>query len=127
PGAPRRPTGDAAPGRPSDPRADPLPRPDHPQDRRRTEMNPIELDRTLRQLRLSGMADCLEMRLLQAQSEKLPPIDLLSALVGDELLRRQDRLLERRIKQAGFRDALKTLDSFDFDFNKKMDRRLCFE
>ena len=90
-------------------------------------MNLIELDRTLRQLRLSGMADCLEMRLLQTQSEKLPPIDLISALIGDELLRRQDRLLERRIKQAGFRDALKTLDSFDFDFNKKMNRRLVFE
>ena len=90
-------------------------------------MNMIELDRSLRQLRLSGIADRLETRLLQAQSEQLPPIDLLSILVSDELERRRDRLLERRIKQARFRNAGKTLDSFDFDFNKKIDRRLVFE
>ena len=40
---------------------------------------------------------------------------------------RQDRLLERRLKQAGFRDPGKTLDTFDFDFNKKMNRSLVFE
>ena len=90
-------------------------------------MNLIELSRALRQLRLSGMANAVEARILQAQAEKLPPIDFLSVLVGDELLRRQDRLLERRIKQAGFRDAGRTLDAFDFDFNKKMNRRLVFE
>jgi DNA replication protein DnaC len=90
-------------------------------------MNLVELQRALRQLRCSGMAAGLETRLLQAQTEKLAPIDLLSTLVHDELLRRQDRLLERRIKQAGFRDQGKTLDTFDFDFNKKMNRRLVFE
>ena len=39
-------------------------------------MNLVELDRALRQLRLSGMAGVLETRLRQAQTEKLPPIDL---------------------------------------------------
>jgi DNA replication protein DnaC len=73
------------------------------------------------------MAAGLEPRLLQAQTETLAPIDFLSTLVGDELLRRQDRLLDRRVKQAGFRDPGKTLDTFDFDFNKKMNRRLVFE
>ena len=43
------------------------------------------------------------------------------------LLKRQDRLLERRLKHAGFRDAGKTLDTFEFDFNKKMHRALVFE
>jgi len=90
-------------------------------------MNQIELNRALRQLRLSGMADVLETRLVQAQSEKLPHIDFLSTLVADELLRRQDRLLERRVKHAAFRDTGKTLDGFDFDFNKKMNRKLVFE
>jgi DNA replication protein DnaC len=90
-------------------------------------MNMIELSRALRQLRLSGMADAVEARLLQAQTEKLVHLDFLSVLVGDELLRRQDRLLERRIKHAAFRDPGKTLDAFDFDFNKKMNRRLVFE
>ena len=86
-----------------------------------------EVDRALRQLRLSGMAAGLEPRLLQAQTDTLAPIDFLSTLVSDELLRRQDRLLDRRLKQAAFRDAGKTLDAFDFDFNKKMNRRLVFE
>jgi DNA replication protein DnaC len=90
-------------------------------------MNLVELDRALRKLRLSGMADVLETRLHQAQTEKMAPLDFLSALVGDELLRRQDRLFARRTKQARFRDAERTLDSFDFTFNKKMNRSLVYE
>lgn len=90
-------------------------------------MNLIELDRALRQLRLSGMAAVLETRLHQAQAEPLSPIDLVSCLVSDELTVRSDRLLERRTKQAQFRDPLKTLDNFDFDFNKKMNRGLIFD
>jgi DNA replication protein DnaC len=86
-----------------------------------------ELSRALRQLRLGGAAATLEMRLHQAQSERMAPIDLVSTLVQDELTRRADRLLERRRKQAQFRDPNKTLDTFDFDFNKKMPRHLVFE
>ena len=90
-------------------------------------MNLVELDRALRQLRLSGMAAVLETRLRHAQTEKLTPIDLVSTLVSDELLRRQDRLFERRHKQARFRDPDRSLDAFDFDFNKKMNRALIHE
>jgi len=90
-------------------------------------MNLVELDRALRKLRLSGMADVLETRLRQAQSEKMAPLDVVSALVTDELQRRQDRLFERRTKQARFRDPERSLDSFDFDFNKKMNRALVYE
>jgi DNA replication protein DnaC len=90
-------------------------------------MNLIELDRALRTLRLSGMADVLETRLRQAQTENMAPIDLVSTLVADELLRRQDRLFERRTTQARFRDTGRTLDQFDFDFNKKMNRSLVYE
>src|SRR6185437_1987180 len=90
-------------------------------------MNIIELQRSLRQLRLGRMADVLETRLRQAQAETTAPIDLISCLVNDELTRRADRLLERRRKQAGFRDATKTLDNFDFTFNPKMNRSLVFD
>src|SRR5882762_1211333 len=90
-------------------------------------MNLVELDHALRKLRLSGMAAVLETRLRHAQSEKLAPIDLVSLLVSDELLRRQDRLLERRHKQARFRNPDRSLDTFDFDFNKKMNRALIYE
>ena len=90
-------------------------------------MNLVELQRALRQLRLGGMAAVLEARLLEAQSEHVVPIDLVSTLVTDELTRRSDRLLERRIKEAQFRDGGKTIDTFDLDFNKKMNRRLVYE
>jgi DNA replication protein DnaC len=90
-------------------------------------MNLIELERALRQLRLSGIAAVLETRLHQAQTERMSPIDLISCLVSDELNRRSDRLLERRRKTAEFRDPQKTLDNFDFNFNKKMNRSLVFD
>src|SRR6202790_3899316 len=90
-------------------------------------MNLIELNRALRQLRLGGIAAVLETRLHQAQVEPMAPIDLISCLVSDELTRRSDRLLERRRKQAQFRDPQRTLDNFDFDFNKKMNRSLVFD
>src|ERR1700686_3735554 len=90
-------------------------------------MNLIEINRALRQLRLGGIAAVLETRLHQAQTEPLAPIELLSCLVSDELARRGERLLERRRKQADFRDPQKTLDNFDFNFNKKMNRSLVFD
>ncbi len=90
-------------------------------------MNVVELERSLRSLRLGGMAAVLETRLRQAQAETMAPIDLISCLVSDELTRRGDRLLERRYKQAGFRDVARTLDNFDFAFNPKMNRSLVFD
>jgi len=82
-------------------------------------MNLVELTKALNQLRLGGMAEVLETRILQAQSETMAPIDFLGALVSDELARRSTRLIERRTKLAQFRDPQRTLDNFDFDFNKK--------
>src|SRR5260221_14115658 len=73
------------------------------------------------------MAAVLETRLQQAQAEPMAPIDLISCLISDELTLRSDRLLERRRKQAGFRDANRSLDSFDFAFNPKMNRSLVFD
>ncbi len=90
-------------------------------------MNLIELQRSLRQLRLGGIASVLEIRLHQAQAEPMAPIDLLSTLVSDELRRRADRLLDRRRKQAAFRDPSKTLENFDFSFNPKINRSLIFD
>ena len=90
-------------------------------------MNLNELQRSLRQLRLGGMAAVLETRLRQAQAEPMAPIDLLATLVSDELTRRSDRLLERRRKLAAFRDPNKTLDNFDFTFNPKLNRSMVFD
>jgi DNA replication protein DnaC len=90
-------------------------------------MNQTELDRSLRKLRLSGMAATLQARTLQAQTEQLTHFDFLANLVHDELNRRSDRLVERRVKKANFRDNGRTLDNFDFAFNPKMDKKLIFD
>jgi DNA replication protein DnaC len=90
-------------------------------------MHVVELERSLRQLHMSGMANVLETRLRQAQAEAMTPIDLIACLVSDELTLRADRLLQRRRKQARFRDPDKTLDNFDFSFNPKMNRSLVFD
>ena len=90
-------------------------------------MNLIELNRALKQLRLGGIAAVLETRLLQAQAQSMAPIDLISCLISDELSRRTNRLLERRQKQAQFRDPQKTLENFDFSFNKKLNRSVVFD
>ena len=74
-------------------------------------MNLVELHQALRKLRLSGMAAVLETRLLRAQTEQIAPIELLA----------------RRHKQARFRDPDRSLDGFDFAFNKKINRALVFE
>src|SRR5438552_3669893 len=86
-----------------------------------------ELLHALRHLGLGGMATSLEARLVQAQADHSAYADFLALLLQDELTRRADRLLTRRLKEAQFRDPDKTLDGFDFAFNKKMDRHLVFE
>src|SRR3974377_1218335 len=90
-------------------------------------MNLIDLNRALKQLRLGGIAAVLETRLRQAQAEAMTPIDFLSSMGSDETTPRGERLVERRTKQAQFRDPQKTLDQFDFNFNKKMNRSLVFD
>ena len=117
-----------AAGRSSDPATHAVSRLHRQQDQSGEQrMNLIELQRALGQLRLGGMATVLETRLRQAQAEAMAPIDLISCLVADELTRRSDRLLERRRKQAAFRDPHRTLDNFDFTFNPKMNRSLVFD
>jgi DNA replication protein DnaC len=89
-------------------------------------MTTDELDRSLRQLRLGGMADTLNVRAQQARADNLGPLDFLGLLVHDELNRRRDRLVARRLKLAAFRDR-KTLDTFDWKFNTSIDRALVYE
>src|SRR5258708_38210933 len=90
-------------------------------------MNLIELEGALRQLRLGGIAAVLETRLHQAEDAARGRIERSPVCVTDELTRRSERLLERRRKQAAFRDPNKMLDSFDFTFNPKMNRSLVFD
>ena len=84
------------------------------------------LKETCRQLRLSGLAASLELRLQEASSHQLPHVQFLELLLQDELNVRQQRLLERRKKAAGFRD-LKPLEDFDWGFNPSIKRSQIFD
>lgn len=80
----------------------------------------------LRQLRLSGLMDSLEVRLVEAQSHNLNYVEFLELILQDELAVRSDRLLQRRVKLACFRD-LKTLDDFDWSFNPAIKKKQIFD
>jgi DNA replication protein DnaC len=85
-----------------------------------------DLDSRLRHLRLSGMAATLPVRNQEAVRNSLAHIDFLDLLVEDELNRRRDRLLERRIKQAAL-PQMKTLDGFDWSFNPELPKALILD
>lgn len=89
-------------------------------------MNMTEIERALRELRLSGIADTLGTRVLQAQAAQQPFIETFAAMLQDELDRRQSRLIERRFKRCGL-DERQTLADFDWRFNAKLPRSACFE
>jgi DNA replication protein DnaC len=71
---------------------------------------------TLKKLRLSGLAESLEIRLHEAATSGLNHRDFLELLFQDELLLRNQRLIGRRMKGANFRDV-RRLEDFDFGFN----------
>ena len=89
-------------------------------------MNMIEIERALRELRLSGIADTLSTRVMQAQATQQPFLETFAAMLQDELDRRQSRLIERRFKRCGLDERLSLVD-FDWRFNPKLPRNACFE
>jgi DNA replication protein DnaC len=85
-----------------------------------------ELERKLRHLRLSGMAQVFDVRLQQAVQSRLSPQEFFELLIDDELTRRRDRLLERRLRQAHFPER-KSLEDFNFSFNATINRQQIFD
>jgi DNA replication protein DnaC len=80
----------------------------------------------LKKLRLSGLLECLEVRLHEAHSHGLSHADFLELIAQDELAVRTDRLRARRVKAAGFRE-LKALEDFDWSFNPSIKRAQIYE
>jgi DNA replication protein DnaC len=80
----------------------------------------------LNQLRLSGLAQSLDVRLQEAASRQLNHLEFLELILQDELLVRQQRQIDRRVQAALFRE-LKPLDDFDFAFNPSIKRAVVFE
>src|SRR5438128_12580655 len=72
-----------------------------------------ELERQLRTLSLSGMAQTLLARNQEAISHHLAYTEFLELLVSDELARRRDRLFTRRLNAARL-PHLKLLENFDW-------------
>lgn len=89
-------------------------------------MNMIEIERALRELRLSGIAETLSTRVMQAQAAHEPFLETFAAMLQDELDRRRSRLTERRFKRSGLTERLSLAD-FDWRFNPKLPRSACFE
>lgn len=84
------------------------------------------LQSALKQLRLSGLADTLDIRLQEAGGHQLSHAEFLELILQDELLVRNQRQIERRVKSAQFRE-LKVLDDFDWSFNPSIHRKQIFE
>jgi len=80
----------------------------------------------LKQLRLSGLLESLEVRLHEAAGHGLNHSEFLELVLQDELAVRADRQLQRRVKAAQFRE-LKTLDDFDWTFNPSIKKKQVFD
>lgn len=77
----------------------------------------------LRQLKLGGMVQTLDVRATQATQQQLTPVEFLALLLDDELERRGQQRLAHRLAQSGC-DEQKTLAHFDFAAAPGLNRTL---
>jgi len=84
------------------------------------------LSDALKKLRLSGLSGSLEVWLQEGRSNRLDHDEFLELVLQDELAVRHERQMARRIKVAGFREQ-KTLEDFDWQFNRSIKRKQIFD
>jgi len=84
------------------------------------------LQRSLKKLRLSGMTQSLDVRLQEAAGNGLNHIEFLELILQDELLVRNERQIQRRVKVAAFREQ-RTLDDFDWQFNPSIKKKQIYD
>ncbi|MGH3907349.1 MAG: IS21-like element helper ATPase IstB [Pseudonocardiaceae bacterium] len=77
------------------------------------------LREALRTLKLSGMLETLDARLAQARAGELGHLDFLQVLCHDEISRREQTAMGRRLRRARF-DTPTTLEEFDFHASPKL-------
>lgn len=80
-----------------------------------------ELKQTLKSLRLSGLLATLPERVAYAKGTKLSHTEFLELLLGDEIQRRQDTAVQRRLKSSAV-DIDQTFERFDWDAATTVDR-----
>lgn len=84
------------------------------------------IEKTARKLRLSGLLQSLEIRLQESVANNLTHAEFLELILQDEMMVRDQRALERRMKNARFRE-LRTLEDFDFRFNESIKRSRIYD
>jgi DNA replication protein DnaC len=84
------------------------------------------LQTAIKNLRLSGLAQSLEVRLQEAAGNHLTHAEFLELVLQDELLVRNERLIQRGVKAAAFRE-LKTLEDFDWQFNPSIRKKQIYD
>ena len=80
----------------------------------------------LKQLRLSGILETLDVRTQQAIAEQWSYLEFLTRLAQDEVERRGQKQLALRIRRGGV-TTTKTLESFDFSFNASINRQQLYD
>ncbi len=85
-----------------------------------------KLAECLKKLRLSGMAQTLDVRLQEAMANRLDHAEFLELVLADEMAVRQERLIARGLKAAAFREQ-KTLEDFHWDFNRSIKKKQIFD
>jgi DNA replication protein DnaC len=84
------------------------------------------LKQHVQSLHLSGLLNSLELRLQEAEANRLPYAQFLELLLQDEINVRHQRLIARRHKSADFREP-RSLENFDFGFNPGIKRTQVYE
>jgi DNA replication protein DnaC len=84
------------------------------------------LKQPLRRLHLSGMLDAIAARIEEARSKQMDPLDFLLLLVEDELLRRENEGVVRRVGRARFEEPCDLRD-FDFSYNPEIPKSTLWE
>lgn len=81
-----------------------------------------QLTPQLKQLRLSGVLETLDVRNRQAIDGQWSYVEFLTRLVEDEVARRAQKQLALRLRRAAV-NSTKTLEGFDFNFNPTLKRQ----
>ncbi len=81
-----------------------------------------DLLRLMKRLKLGALAPTLPERLTLARAQQLDHAAFLTLLLADEVQRRDQVSLERRLAQAGFEEHV-TLEDFDWSVHIQLDRQ----
>jgi DNA replication protein DnaC len=87
--------------------------------RRPDDTAPARLDRDLAELKLLEIAKCYREVLDEAARKGSSMLEVLATLIGTEQAIRQQRALERRLREARLPKS-KTLAEYQFDFPKRI-------